>query len=116
MLIPPDIKLYLYNKLTDMRKSIDTLAILVSDTLQLNPSSGHLFLFRNRYGDKLKALYYELNCFTLWYRRLEKGKFLFPKDVEGHVEMSTDHFNWLLSSDKYTRLNGLKEGGYEHFY
>jgi transposase len=79
MLILDDIKIYLYTPPTDMRKSIDTLCILISETLQMNPADGHLFIFRNRTGNKLKALYYEMNCFTLWYRRLEKGRFVSQK-------------------------------------
>ena len=47
MLIPEDIKIYLYNTPTDMRKSIDTLCIMVSEILKMNPLDGHLFLFRN---------------------------------------------------------------------
>jgi transposase len=60
MLIPEDVKIYLYTQPTDMRKSIDTLCIMVSEILKMDPISGHLFLFRNRSGNKLKALYYEL--------------------------------------------------------
>src|SRR5580693_5989317 len=103
MLIPNDAKIYLYTQPMDMRKSIDTLCIVVAETLQMDPASGHLFLFRNRSGNKLKALYYELNCFTLWYRRLEKGRFIFPKNLEGTIEMTREHFKWILSSDKFTQ-------------
>ena len=83
MLIPSTTKIYLYTLPADMRKSIDTLCILVSDVLKLNPMDGSLFMFRSKSGNKLKALYYEQNCFTLWYRRLEKGKFVFQKNAEG---------------------------------
>lgn len=97
MLIPAEVKIYLYTQATDMRKSIDTLCVMVSDVLKMNPASGHLFLFRNRRGDKLKALYYETNCFTLWYRRLEKGRFVFPKNAWGAIEMTPEHFRWIVS-------------------
>src|ERR1700733_15009984 len=116
MLIPEDIKIYLYTQPTDMRKSIDTLCILVSETLKLNPIDGHLFLFRNRYGNKLKALYYEQNCFTLWYRRLEKGRFVFPKNAEGKIEMNQRHFEWLLASDKYSRADAMKAVEYSNYF
>ncbi len=69
-LIPNDVKIYLRLEPTDMRKSINTLSILVSYVLELDPSSGHLFLFHNRYGDKLKALYYEKNN-QLWQSKYE---------------------------------------------
>jgi len=105
MLIPNDAKIFLYLPPTDMRKSIDALCILISDVLAMNAAEGHLFLFRSRNGNKLKALYYEPNCFTLWYRRLEKGKFIFPKSQEGNIEMTREHFKWLLASDKYSRLD-----------
>ena len=101
MLIPDELKIYFYTQAVDMRKSIDTLCIMVSEVLHMNPISGQLFLFRNKGGNKLKALYYETNSFTLWYRRLEKGKFVFPKNAQGHIEMSQDYFKWLLASDKY---------------
>jgi transposase len=116
MLIPNDMKIYLYTPATDMRKSIDTLCVMVSEILKMNPLDGHLFLFRNRYGNKLKALYYEQNCFTLWYRRLEKGKFIFARDADGCIEVSREHFKWLLASDKYSRMDTLFPSQVENFY
>jgi transposase len=116
MLIPEDIKIFFYTPAIDMRKSIDTLCVLVSETLKMNPTEGHLFLFRNRTGNKIKALYYETNCFTLWYRRLEKGRFVFQKKAEDRIEMSREHFKWLLASDKYSRRDAFDANYIENFY
>lgn len=116
MLVPEDATIYFYTDVTDMRKSINTLCILVADVLNLDPCSGHLFLFRNRRGDKLKALYYEQNAFTLWYRRLEKGRFVFPKNASGHIEMTREHFVWLLASDKYARMDAMTPITYSDFF
>ncbi len=116
MLIPRDIKIFLYTQPTDMRKSIDTLCIMVAETLKMNPADGHLFLFRSKSGNKLKALYYETNCFTLWYRRLEKEKFVFPKNAVGSIEMTQEHFHWLLASDKYSRLDTMDAHSYTDFH
>lgn len=113
--MPEEVQIYLYAEITDMRKSIDSLSILVTEVLKLNPLSGNLFIFRNRGGNKLKILYYEANCFTLWYRRLEKGKFVFPKNACGHIELSREHFRWLLASDKYSRLDTMHWQDYLHF-
>lgn len=115
MLIPEDIKIYLCLDPTDMRKSIDTLCILVQDVLRLDPGAGHLFIFRNRQSNKLKALYYQANCFTLIYSRLEKGKYIFPKNAEGHIEMTRNHLQWLLASDKYSRLDCEDQSPYKDF-
>ena len=116
MLIAEEVKIYFYTEPTDMRKSIDTLCVLIAEVMKMNPTDGHLFLFRSRSGNKLKALYYETNCFTLWYRRLEKGKFVFLKNAHGHIEMSKDHFKWLLASDKYSRLEAMEAQKYVEFY
>lgn len=107
LIINDEIKIYLYFPPTDMRKSIDSLCILISDQLSLNPADGHLFIFRNKSGNKIKCLYYEPNCFSLWYRRLEKGRFVFPKDKQGHIEITHEHFKWLLASDKYTQCGRI---------
>lgn len=116
MLIADDIKIYFYTHPTDMRKSIDTLCVMISEVLKMNPTDGHLFLFRNRGGNKLKALHYETNCFTLWYRRLEKGKFVFQKNAEDRIEMSQEHFKWLLASDKYSRRDAFDAQHIANFY
>ena len=116
ILIPNDVKIYACLDVTDMRKSINTLSILVSDILKMNPCSGHLFLFRSRRGDKIKILYYEENSFTLWYRRLERGRFVFPKNKTGCLEMSIEHFNWLLSSNRYANMNNISLNKYTYFY
>jgi transposase len=116
MLIAPEMKIHFYTQPVDMRKSIDTLCMLIADVLNMSPTNGSLFLFRSKSGDKLKALYYETNCFTLWYRRLEKGRFVFARDAQGHFEMSRDYFNWLLASDKYSRMEAMKANQPIHFY
>ena len=103
MMLPDDVNVYLYTGITDMRKSINTLAILVKDIMGMEPSNGHLFLFRSRCSKKMKALYYEHSSYTLWYRRLENGKFIFPRNASGSIELNKDHFKWLLASNKYSQ-------------
>lgn len=68
-------KVYLYTGVVDMRKSIDGLAALVEQVLEMNPMSDALFVFCNRGRDKIKLLYWERNGFVLWYKRLEKHRF-----------------------------------------
>jgi transposase len=115
MLIPENIKIYFYTQPVDMRKSIDTLCMLVTEIFKMNPADQNLFLFRSKSGNKLKALYYETNCFTLWYRRLEKGRFIFARDAEGCIEMTPEHFKWLLASDKYTNLSAMQPSQLENY-
>lgn len=62
----------------DMRKSIDGLAALAKDAMGEDPLSGHLFVFRNRRGDRMKVLAWDRNGYAVWYKRLERGRFSFP--------------------------------------
>ena len=114
--LPEDVAVHLYLPPCDMRKSINTLSILVSDTLEQNPSCGHIFLFRSRYRDKMKALYFSDNCFSLWYRKLDKGKFIFPKGDDGSIELTREHFQWLLVSHQYQHVDTLHPKEYSAFH
>ena len=71
-------QVYLACGITDLRKSIDGLAVLVKEEFELDPFSPSLFVFCNRQRDKLKILQWEVNGFWLFYRRLERGKFQWP--------------------------------------
>lgn len=72
-------RIYLCTLPTDMRKGFDTLAALVKDFLGQDPLSGHLFLFVGRARDRLKILYWDVDGFALWYKRLEEGTFRTPR-------------------------------------
>jgi transposase len=80
-----------------MRKSIDGLASIVSQVFELDPFSQSLFVFCNRDRDKLKILYWERNGFWLYYRRLERGKFRWPKDPSDKMmNVTRRQLQWLL--------------------
>lgn len=81
---------------TDLRKSIDGLAVLVKEVFDLDPFSPCLFVFCNRHRDKLKILQWEHNGFWLHYRRLERGKFEWPTSNTDVVNISYREFRWLL--------------------
>ncbi len=81
---------------TDLRKSIDGLAALVSGVFQLDPFSEQWFVFCNRQRDKLKILRWEHNGFWLYYRRLERGRFQWPSSGEQPLAISRRQLQWLL--------------------
>ena len=82
---------------TDLRKSIDGLAALVSLSFELDLFSNSLFVFCNKGRDKLKILYWDHNGFWLYYRRLEKGRFRWPAHSEtATLSISHRQLQWLL--------------------
>ncbi len=83
---------------TDLRRSIDGLSARVRDHFGLDPLSGHLFLFRNRRGDRLKILAWDRSGFWILYTRLEQGTFAWPTETSAApVEMRSSDLALLLS-------------------
>ncbi len=97
MLLTFNTAIWLYPQPIDFRKQIDGLVILVADHLKLLPTSGQLFLFRNRTAKKIKILWWDRNGFWLCYKRLEKGKLIFPSVNDNAIELTRDQLSWLLS-------------------
>jgi transposase len=90
-------RVYLACGNTDMRKSIDGLALIVQEVFLLDPFSDSLFVFCNKNKDKIKILRWDTNGFWLYYKRLEKEKFKWPKNTDSDkIKINTKQLNWLL--------------------
>ena len=70
---------YLACGYTDLRRGIDGLAGIVEKSFGMNPCTDSLFLFCGRRCDRIKALYWEGDGFLLLYKRLEQGRFQWPR-------------------------------------
>ena len=79
---------------TDMRKSIDGLAAIVSQQFKLNLFSDSLFLFCGRRRDRLKALLWEGDGFIMLYKRLENGRFNWPRNVDIPLSEFPSQVHW----------------------
>jgi transposase len=95
--LSPAVRIYLATGTTDLRRSIDGLSALVRDRFGLDPLAGHLFLFRNRRGDRLKILAWDRSGFWILYKRLEQGTFAWPDEAHGPVEMRSTDLALLLA-------------------
>lgn len=88
---------YLHRDPVDMRKSIDGLSMIILDELNLSFDAEKLFVFVSRCGKKLKLLYWDKTGFALWYKRLEKQRFAWPKDHDEQIlQSSADQITQLL--------------------
>ncbi len=107
--VKQDIRVYIAVGITDMRKSINGLSLLVQEEFELNLFSGSLFAFCNRKQDIVKILYWSENGFCIWMKRLEKEKFRWPESEEDVLEVSQAALGWLLLgldlSQAHQRLN-----------
>lgn len=84
-------KIYLASSPIDMRKSYQTLGMLVEQDLKGTLWQGHWFVFYNKRCDRLKILYWDENGFCLWQKRLEKGVFKFPHPLSESL-LSISHY------------------------
>jgi len=83
--VSPAVRIYLAAGASDLRRSIDGLAQVVRERFALDPLSGHLFVFRNRRGDRVKILVWDQSGFWVLYKRLEHGTFAWPADDDADV-------------------------------
>lgn len=74
-------RVFLATEPTDMRKGFDGLFAIVESVISEDPFSGHLFVFRNRRRDRLKVLWWDHDGLAIFYKRLERGGYQFPTDV-----------------------------------
>ena len=87
----PATRIYLAAGPTDMGKSFEGLYGLVRDRLQLEPLSGHIFLFSNAQRNRLKLLFWDGSGLWVCAKRLEKGRFRWPAPVSGQARVVLSH-------------------------
>ncbi len=96
---------YVCRDIVDFRKGINSLAILVEGTLELDPFSEQLFVFCNRKRDKVKILYWERNGFCMWQKCLERARFKWPRKAQNSViTLTGQQVNWLLDGYDIMRM------------
>jgi transposase len=98
---PRGMQVYLALGPVDLRGAFDRLASLTRQVLSLDPTSGALFLFVNRRRNRLKALWWDHNGYTLLYKRLARGTFAVPEAATSSdcacLEISSEDLRRLLA-------------------
>jgi transposase len=89
------IRIWLAAGVTDMRRGFDGLAALVERQLGKDPFSGQLFVFRGRRGHLLKILLWDGQGLVLYAKRLERGRFVWPRAKDGVVSLTPAQLSML---------------------
>lgn len=97
MIVAAGVRVYIAVGAVDMRKSINGLSMLVSQEFELNPLAGHLFVFSNRRRTVVKVLYWDVNGYCLWQKRLERHRFRWPESRSQVLELDARALGWLLN-------------------
>jgi transposase len=94
--LPPGTRVWLAAGATDMRKGFDSLAAQAQTVLGQDPFCGPVFCFRGRRGDLVKLLWWDGDGLCLFAKRLERGRFVWPRAEEGVVVLSRAQLSMLL--------------------
>lgn len=73
------VKIYIATGHTDMRKGVNGLSALAQTNLEKNATSGALYVFRGKSSDRIKILWWDGQGFCLFYKCLERGRFIWPE-------------------------------------
>lgn len=111
--IDPSTKVFVCAQLIDMRYSFDALSGLVTTHFGMNPLCGHIFVFFSRRRDRMKLLFWDLDGFALYYKRLDRGTFSWVTDLalNDGGEMHASDFSAILAgiNPSSTRQNRSKK-------
>lgn len=97
------VRVYLACGTTDMRKRIAGLSALAQDVLLQRPTSGAVFAFQGRKGDRIRLLYWDGRGFCLYYRVLEKGRFPWPSAKNGGMRLTSSQLAMLWEGIDWRR-------------
>ena len=101
-------KIYVVTGATDMRRSIDGLMAIIRDTYQMDPYTNAVFLFCGRSSQKIKALYFDKTGFVLLYKRLDSGRFQWPRNPAEVRALTRQEFRWLMEGLSIDQPKAIK--------
>ena len=104
------IQVYLVTGYTDLRKSIDGLALIVQGHLKMDPYSKALFLFCGRRCDRIKGLLWEGDGFLMLYKRLDHGRFQWPRNELEARKLTSQQTSWLLEGLSIEQPKAIQKG------
>jgi len=105
------VRIFVRTEPTDMRKQINGLSVLVQEEMNLDVFGTSIFLFCNKSRNRLRVLYWDKNGFAMWFKRLERDKFPWPKNIKEVREISQEDIKLLLAGIDF--WNAHKQLKYE---
>lgn len=82
---------------TDLRRGVDGLAAIIQEQFRMDPSEKNvLYLFCGTKADRVKGLVFEGDGFLLLYKRLNAGRFNWPRNRQEAMNITQEQFDWLM--------------------
>ena len=95
-MIPSGVRVWVAMGHTDMRRGMQSLAVMVQQHFHRDPYTGDLWVFRGRSGSLIKIIWHDGIGMSLYAKRLEKGRFIWPSATDGIVALSSSQLACLL--------------------
>ena len=106
---PANTRIWISAGITDMRRGFTGLSALVQTRLEADPLCGHVFVFRGRRGDLIKVLWFDGDGLCLFAKRLDRGRFIWPKAENGTVSLTRAELSMLLEGIDWRRVERTAE-------
>ena len=81
---------------TDMRRGMNSLALQVQEGLKRDPHGGDLYVFRGKNGKLVKILWHDGLGMSLYSKRLERGRFIWPQAKDGAMVITPAQLSYML--------------------
>jgi transposase len=101
--LPNHTQIWIAAGVTDLRRGFHGLSALVQSKLEKSPMSGQVFIFRGRRGDLVKLLWFDGDGLCLFAKRLERGRFVWPRAESGTVSLTRAQLSMLLEGIDWRR-------------
>src|ERR1700709_2071230 len=102
------VRVMLATRPVDFRKGMDGLAALVREAMGADPFSGTVYVFRSKRADRAKLLFWDGSGVVLAAKRLESGKFCWPKIEDGVVRLTAAQLSALLEGLDWKRVHAVR--------
>jgi transposase len=103
--LPRSVRIYVASAPVDMRMGHDGLFALVREQWKKDPFTGHLFVFFGRAHDRVKVLFWDRGGFVVYYKRLENGRFRWPRPSGDDVHIEVDGTDLAMLLDGICRAH-----------
>jgi len=94
--VPSNVRVWLAVGHTDMRRGMNSLGLQIQQNLRRDPHGGDLYVFRGRNGNLVKILWHDGIGMSLYAKRLERGRFIWPSPADGVVAISPAQLAYML--------------------
>lgn len=102
-MIPAGTQIWIVAGVTDMRRGFTGLSAAVQTMLDKNPLAGDVYIFRGRRGDLIKILWHDGDGLVLLAKKLDRGKFTWPKAESGTVSLTRAQLSMLCEGIDWRR-------------